>query len=231
MNNTSGDTSEFSTAISAAFEMFRMRLPLDSEIVKLSQVGWFLNYCMTPVETQRLVNDYMNASIRKVDSDFIDWLNNNGSNQKRRLIKLFPNAKKLITEAFLMHKKGYYNSSVCLFLIIADHISKDSLSNLTKIEPYRGVYSLNSRAMEKLKNLTENRSTNGMNLYLPLVRSNSINQSDTDSSNYKHSINRHAILHGKNVVFGNKLNSFKALSFLIFVLDAMRVLSYQSKEI
>lgn len=218
-------------AVLVALETFRIRTPLDNEIIDLSQSGWFLNYCMTPVETQRLVNDFMNGNMRKVNSGFVDWLSDHCHKQKQRLIRLFPDAKKLIAEAFLMHKKGYYHSSICLFLIISDHISRDSILKLTGLEPYNGIYSLNGIAMKKLKDRTDN-MMNGMNLFLPLVRDNSINQSDKiQKSNPKQNINRHAILHGKNVVFGNKLNSFKALSFLIFVLDSIRVLSRQSEKI
>jgi len=132
---------------------------------------------------------------------------------KEQLYTRYPNRKNVLESAFNAHDRGEYNLSIPVFLAQADGIGTQLLSG---ISPFSRKTSSTPRILvtaEEINRLSAQVDTTIIEpLGLPLgmtARSNS-----SERLLHPHLYNRHEVLHGISVDYGNKINSLKAISIL-----------------
>lgn len=120
-----------------------------------------------------------------------------------RLLLDYPDREHLINEAFSLHREARYYASIPLFLMLAEGIGfgKTSFSvfntsqNKPEVAKYFKTIKSKSRSIEDM-------------FSRPLVENHPL------SRNKPGKLNRHTVLHGKDLAYGTKINSLQALSFL-----------------
>jgi len=119
-----------------------------------------------------------------------------------------PERAVIIGKAITAHQREDYELSVPVFLAQADGIAKEILGV--------SVYTRKTAKRKKIEEAIARLNPKGLeNPMLSLVAGDLPLTESTDSVDYApNSLNRHAILHGIDIVYGSKLNSLRALSWL-----------------
>lgn len=176
------------------------------------QYGWCMSSTIAArckseiVESARMsnenrLNDYMISVISEGLNDI----------EKELRDKYFQRAH-IIECAFECHRNMRYEASIPLFLIQADGICVDlfggSLFNKTKEKV--------PRVAEAIEKLIEESDLMDSLIY-PLKNNNPLCASENSDCYNPNVINRHTIVHGKDVDYASEINSYKAISVIDFI--------------
>jgi len=127
---------------------------------------------------------------------------------------LYPFRTKVLNSAFLSHREKNYYSSIPLFLTQADGICFD----LTD----KRVYRTNKGVPEISKLIRELPEKDILKILLqPLKIQGLITATKDQRHSFSGNINRHEILHGISVDYGTRINSCKAISWLVYISDVL----------
>ena len=166
-------------------------------IKNLAYRGWYILIEMELPEITLLSGFITNKKYDELDNYMCNIIESKLDQIEKEIIQKYPNRKKIIHFAFCAHKKGEYDLSVPVFLIQADGIcnellkvhlySKKNKRPLTeeKVEKYVSDSIIMSALVEPLRNISGlNVSTEYKNQY-PII------------------LNRHEIIHGLDLNYGN----------------------------
>lgn len=171
----------------------------------LSTYGWYISPIMKYKDVFEIFIDIQNLNIKKAEGILLKYYRKEINNIKKNLIENYPERKNVISEAFKAHKQKMYFSSTILFLSQADGIGDGKI--------FRGKKPLKEY-------LSKGKNFELLDTILP--KETAINE-DTRKikSNFFSDLNRHGVMHGLHTNYGNKKNSFKALSLLCFISDSV----------
>lgn len=173
---------------------------LDYDNVLLKN-GWFFPFDISVTDAMLLAFQFENDESNEANNYLIKYYRKNANNILNELVAMFPERENVLKEAFSAHRKKMYYASTILFLSQADGIT-DNIIFMGK--KFKEFYKYNSS--HPLAELFNNKN--------PLT--SSFNKGKKTNLE-EESLNRHGIIHGNMMKFGNKLNSCKALSLLYFV--------------
>lgn len=180
---------------------------LNTNAYLLSKYGWYISTNMMTDSVFKIFEAIQNDNIEIAEVFFLRYYRKNISNIKTFLIKKYPDRELLITEIFKAHKQKMYFSSTILFLSQADGICEGKIFRGKKaLETY-----LNDKKYHDIINVV-------------FSKESAIN-ADTrteDKSNYFSDLNRHGVMHGLHLNYGDEKNSLKALSLFCFLSDFIR---------
>ncbi len=150
-----------------------------------------------PELTQNTLRDFFRGRLDDIESD---------------LVKSYPNRELILRDAFQAHREGKYTPSVPVFLAQADGITHDVVrkhifQESTRKDLRRSLPPSEYGFAEAILNLLVLRK-------LPLWKPG-------QGTSPEDHLNRHRVLHGTSVDYGNEINSLKAVSFLAWVPWAM----------
>ncbi len=176
--------------------------------------GWFISGWHTPLAVLGQLASWVENS----EGDTTDeWLADHFSELLPTIaeeIKLkFPHRYPVLADAFEAHKQGKFSLSVPVILSQADGVGLDIFG----VSPYsrkRENTALLRRWLDD--NLTWEKEPSYFRMIAELLRINRSIAREDASSCY---LNRHAVLHGLSSDYGTRVNSCKALSWLLFVAD------------
>ena len=180
-------------------------------IYKTATYGWYiddfsknstldLNFCLRVI--------YGNLP-EKLDSYLVAYYDKNLLNIKNRLINRYPNRKIILKEAFNAHSKEMYHSSICLLITQIDGICDDLLD---------AKFFLNKNYLPEIKEKIESKEIKYSDFLLsPISKKAIINEWEKDLEKYPVRLNRHEIIHGKDVFYGDRINSFKVISMISYI--------------
>lgn len=124
--------------------------------------------------------------------------------------KRFPSREKLIRAAFKAHRRQEYELSIPVFLAQTDGICKEVVKQylFTKQnkKPRTAIY------VEQIAADTYRAA-----LSSPLAKTLPIGASEHERAEEFNELNRHMVLHGESLDYGNKVNSLKAISLVNYV--------------
>jgi hypothetical protein len=144
----------------------------------------------------------------KIDDFMSQWVESKLPAVKEMLAQGYPERKKLLDKAFQAHDSGDYDLSIPVFLAQADGIWHDlsGKSGYEKKERKRYIEKERSarNIPERLSYLFAPLRSN-----TPLCKHYSKGRADT--------LNRHGIFHGLITDYGTKINSLKAISWLLYI--------------
>lgn len=174
----------------------------------LANYGWYVSEKLQMNQLTGLVNLAHNEEEEYLDTFFLEYYSEHISDNVNSLKIRFPERKEMFEEAFKAHNNKLYHSSTLLWLTLCDGICEGEFFKL------KG----NKRAIRKW--LKDNDTPDTYGKYLEVITEvNAIDAYTGDKAKYKSQLNRHGIVHGYDINYGNEINSLKAFSLLVFIKD------------
>ncbi|MBI4810469.1 MAG: hypothetical protein HY800_03330 [Ignavibacteriales bacterium] len=185
--------------------------------ILLAEEGWFSALDTTYGMEREIYHLTMAGEITKVDRLLVDMYLKKLKGVEKKITSAFPKRKELIKQAFWAHNKRRYDLSIPLFLSQSDGISMD-ITN--------GEYFLKDKGRPRTAKFVDSKILNPIFSQLfELLRINLPISASKDQRKKQHvNFNRHAILHGEDLHYGTKLNSFKAISLLSYLSSLNEIL-------
>jgi hypothetical protein len=180
-------------------------------INKTSSYGWYIDdfskeskiniskclkfiYNNLPERLDEYLSDYYNIKIIKIEDD---------------LKSKYPKRSAIISEAFYVHRNKLFHSSICLFITIIDGICDDVLD---------AKFFKNIKDLPEIKvKLEEKKFKYSDFLLAPIKNKGAINAWEKELDKYPIRLNRHEIIHGTDINYGNEINSLKIISMLSYI--------------
>jgi hypothetical protein len=206
--------------ISPAFadfqESFRQLPPRAQEAaLTLADNGWYLDWKMTIPDLWELNKALLGGNADQAEIELVEHFTNRADGIENELLTKFPHRAHLIRSAFGAHRREEYELSIPVFLAQADGICFD-------------VINMSVFRSEKNRPLTASyvdtvaRDTLRAALLSPLSRTLPINATERQRPPGSTALNRHTVLHGESLDYGNKANSLKAISFVNYIAHVLR---------
>ncbi|MEY7999668.1 hypothetical protein AB8U03_05515 [Clostridium sp. Mt-5] len=193
-----------------------------------------LYYVIEEYKKSNNINDYKN-NVNRIMNDFID---NESDYIIQKTFQLFPTHKNIINDAYDAHKKELYTLSIPIFLIQADGICNEILG----VSLYSKIHN-KPKTKDKIKGFLEKNDIDPetdnieyLLIYHPLelLSSLAINTEDIDEKYNNNEIysrfNRHGIIHGNDITYGNRTNSNKCISILAYLCDLKKQIDYHEEN-
>ncbi len=184
----------------------------------LAEKGWFVYFDLQTISAQKLMEITTEISNQKFTDDMLmESLEGRFEEIKESITAEFPKRKPIIIQALKAHTRGDYYLSIPVLLAQTDGICYEK----TEKYLFRGEKPSTATCVnEKIAGDALMEA-----ILLPLAEKTSINMNEKDrkeNTNFDPNIlNRHMILHGESLDYGTKENSFKALSLLYYVSQAL----------
>ncbi len=194
-------------------------------IQNLAYRGWYISIEMDLPEITLLAGFITNKKYDELDNYMCNIIESKLDQIEKEIIQKYPNRRKIIQSAFNAHKKGEYELSVPVFLAQADGICNELLkvslykkyTPKKKEDPKQKIRLLTSKEIEKYV-------SNGFimsALVEPLRNISGLNVSKEYKNQYPVILNRHEIIHGLDLNYGNKKNSLKTITLLYYFISVV----------
>ncbi|MCU1264121.1 MAG: hypothetical protein JWM21_439 [Acidobacteria bacterium] len=198
------------------FERLR-DLPEDTKrfLRDLAYRGWFFTDEMTLNEISVFYN--LTTAQNSVDEAQIDiymeaLVEKYKERIKKSLYTRYPARKNVLESAFNAHDRGEYNLSIPVFLAQADGIGTELLRGISPFSRKTSSPGTLATAAE-INNLSALVDTTLIEpLGLPMAMT--AKSTSSERLGHPHLYNRHEVLHGISLDYGNNRNSLKAISLL-----------------
>jgi hypothetical protein len=193
------------------------QLPEDTKrfLRDLAYRGWFLTDEMTLNELAVFLN--LNTSQNSADEGQIDEqmagiVERYIHDIKNKLYERFPPRRPVLEAAFGAHKQGQYNLSIPVFLAQTDGIGAELLNGVSPFSRkiVAGGLFATTAEINTLSSQVDTLLIDPLGLPLGITA----NTTSSERLQHPHLYNRHEVLHGISVDYGNKKNSLKAISML-----------------
>lgn len=171
--------------------------------VLLSQYGWYISSWMMVTDVWKMLAAVRDGRMAEVEQQLIQYYRDQLSNLCTWLCEKHPDRSILLRQAFDAHEKNMFYASTILFLSQADGLGDGKLLSKRKMNGF----------------LETQKSCDLTNAVLGTVTA--INADSMDKSNYFSDLNRHEVMHGLALSYGQEVNSLKALSLLTFIAQFM----------
>lgn len=206
---------EVKEAVRLFFENLRS-LPEDTKrfLRDLAYRGWFLTDEMTLNELSVFFN--LSTSQNSVDEAQIDkymeeLVAKYADHIRASLYERYPARKRILESAFKAHDTGEFDLSVPVFLAQADGIGMDLLNGTSPFsrKESAGVLAI-AAEINRLSAQVDTILIEPLGLRLGMTAKTT----SSERTQHPHIYNRHEVVHGISLNYGNKRNSLKAISLL-----------------
>ena len=182
------------------------------EVSLMAERGWFPNwftFFCHPEEENNSLDDFM-----------ISHIDENWDEIKKKMIELCPNRKNILNVMFDLHDQNNYIASIPLIFTQADGICGEEFTYFFSADP-----NTKKKATDDILGKFDDGEIQ-LNIFTEFLlepfktKLQLSNGSSKSSKMYKSKgPNRHGIIHGsrKHLDYGSKINGYKALSFLVFL--------------
>lgn len=210
----------FEARLKPVFEVLQKRLfQLDCDPDKLAKFNW-----LPDLSEWYFLPDELVEAIDKDDSQVIDRIliahfKSKESLYFNRLCESHPDRNHLLQEIQMLAEAKYYHGAIALIFSQVDGICFDLTRALMFASDNKKAHQ--PRVISALESVGYHLADNFWSLLKQKSPPSIANQKDTSSE-----LNRHKIIHGNALNYGNELNYYKTFSLLCFVhtiLDAIRI--------
>jgi len=190
--------------------------------------GWYVDFINIDMITMHLYSYRIINNENEVNLYLIKTYNEVADKILKKIVKMFPHRESIISKAFSAHKNKDYELSIPVLLTQIDGICFD----YTKYVYFKKTKSLNPTISKYFNDIKVNelfsRLLEPFNKTTPLSQNTDINEIYD-----KYFLNRHMILHGKDINYATEINSCKTISFIAYVVSIFDYLnnSTQSEKI
>ncbi len=181
-------------------------------ISNVAKSGWYISYNTNVNFVYEISEHYEKNHFRKIDNLMSIQIESNIEKIRKLIIKVFPKRKKVLNSAFNAHNSNDYYLSIPVFLTQIDGICID-ITNRKFFSRRKG--------MPLTKEIVGDFDSKnpGSHLLEPLRIQTPISASKNEFNDYSSNLNRHEILHGIDLKYGNRINSLKSISLLYYLSD------------
>lgn len=180
-------------------------------LYKMASYGWYVDDFSNEslIDTNQCLKYIYGNFPEKLDKYFSEYYCNKIDEIGKKLKSKYTKRKSIISEAFYTHKNNLYHSSICLFITLIDGICDDEFDS---------KFFKNKKNLPEIKSELENEQKDYLNFIIsPIKKKGAINGWEKELNNYPIRLNRHEIIHGKDVNYGNMINSLKLISMLSYI--------------
>lgn len=205
--------------ISPAFEELQRsfeELPpkIQEALLLLAQHGWYLDFNMSLPSLWDIKKAISSGEIEEVEEALVEYFESQLDEVEKSFGSKFPHRSHIISSAIKAHRNGEYFLSIPVFLAQTDGICKEVvyqyLFRKKDRKPCTAIY------VEQVAADTYKAA-----LLSPLAASTPISASEHEREEGFNLLNRHMVLHGESLDYGNKVNSLKAISLINYVSQAL----------
>jgi len=172
--------------------------------------GWYLDSEMPFPDVLEAADLFEAGTIERAHQNLCDHFDNRLSAIHRDLCSRFSKRSRILAQAFDAHRKCEYALAIPVFLSQADGICHD-LIGVQLYERRNGIPRLAACLP------VEKETPLGALFLYPLVSPNPISAGPAERSGLVDLFNRHTILHGESCDYDTRLNSCRALSWIVYV--------------
>ncbi len=180
-------------------------------INKTSAYGWYIDDFSkeAKVSSSKCLKFIYSNFPEKLDEYLSAYYSNKIDQIENDLKSKYPKRNATIAEAFYVHKNKLFHSSICLFITIIDGICDDVLN---------AKFFKNIKNLPEIKEKLEEKNMKFSDFLLsPIKNKGAINAWEKELDKYPIRLNRHEIIHGKDINYGNEINSLKIISMLSYI--------------
>lgn len=182
-------------------------------VIELAKYGWYTNYSFSLIDITEAYKLLKEEKIDEFDEYMSSKIHEQYEEIKKTLIERHLDRQKPLMAAFRAHEMKEYFLSIPVWLAQTDGISKD----LTQLQ-----FFLNNKDFSpKVSSWAKETPKIWMHVALCAALLDKGAFQKHQSQPNKINITRHSVLHGESNDYGSELNSFKALSLLIYISDVM----------
>lgn len=178
----------------------------------LGENGWYIDFNMAASAISVLANKELTE--KDLDVSLSEYFTSKLEEIEESIVDKYPRRNDIISAAFKAHRNGDYELSIPVLLTQIDGIGFETLG-----------HSLFKRkdGIPKTTKFVEERIGESLykGLLYPLAEDLEISRAWDETEVDFDLLNRPMILHGRNVVYGTKLNSLKVISFINYVVQAL----------
>ena len=194
-------------------EYFRVVKKIPESVKLLAENGWYFPLDFHPVELNRMASHINEGNGHIVDEEMIIYIDKELTNINDQLIKKFPKRSSVINAGIRAHKMHEYYLSIPVFFSqiegICEELTGDRFFKNKSNAPLTNEWLKNFETDSFTKILLEPLKFSG-----PMRKSQDIDNPI--------GINRHDVLHGNSVNYGDsKINGYKVLSLLYYIGDTV----------
>lgn len=193
------------------------KIPEDTKrfLADLAYRGWFLTDAMTLNELSvfyALATAQNSVDETQIDDVMEAMIERYINHIKSRLFERFPGRRSVLEAAFGAHERGEYDLAMPVFLAQADGIGAELLNGVSPFSrrSASGGMLATGAAINALSSRVDTILIESLGLPLGMTA----NTASAERRQHAHIYNRHEILHGVSLDYGNKTNSLKAISLL-----------------
>ena len=183
---------------------------IQETLLLLGENGWYLDLEMDLPFLWKLRNILDEGNIAKAEDALIEYYEGRTAEIEKILLNKFPHRIHLIKAAFIAHQREEYCLSIPVLLTQTDGICKEVVRQYlfmkSKGRPQTAIY-VDQIAADSFMTA----------LLSPLAETLPINASERERPTNFTGLNRHMVLHGESLDYGNKTNSLKAISLINYV--------------
>lgn len=180
-------------------------------INKTSSYGWYIDDFSkeSKIDHRKCLAHIYSNFPEKLDQYFSDYYNNKIDQIENDLKSKYPTRNAIISEAFYVHRNKLFHSSICLFITLIDGICNDVLD---------AKFFKNKNNLPEIKGKIEEKKMKHSDFLLsPINNKGAINAWEKELNKYPIRLNRHEIIHGIDINYGNEVNSLKIISMLSYI--------------
>lgn len=201
--------------ISPAFEQFNRsfhNLPprIKEALLLLGTHGWYMDEEWTIPDLFQLIKGLSSGNIDEAEHALIEHFESRTDDIEKSIVKRFPQREKIIRAAFNAHRKEEYELSIPVLLAQTDGICKELVSEFLFIKENKKPRT--AKYVERIVSDTFEAA-----FLSPLAQTLPIGASEHERPEGFNELNRHMVMHGESLDYGNKTNSLKAISLINYV--------------
>jgi hypothetical protein len=175
---------------------------------RILRYGWYLPHHVNEATINYLADNLGEGNVSHVDDCIMEILDRDCNADLDKLNSRFPSRAKAISSAFDAHRRGEYYLSIPVFFSQTEGICKIIIGSrffsVKKGKPITKDWASRPELSDYITLLLK-----------PLTEVGESRRSQDDGN--PSGANRHDVLHGDSTEYGTKVNSYKALSLLIYV--------------
>jgi len=176
----------------------------------LAEHGWYLDLEMSLPDLWEFRRAVSEGDVKEAENALADYFECRLDEIEKSILERFPQRAHVIRSAFKAHRQSEYELSIPVLLAQSDGMCKELIDQYLFIrkdkKPQTAIY------VEQVASDTFRAA-----LLSPLARTLPISASQHERAEDSSALNRHAVLHGESLDYGNKANGLKAISLLNYV--------------
>jgi hypothetical protein len=204
---------------SPAFEQFHpnlRELPIRTRdaLLILGMHGWYLDFKMPLSKLWKFQKAFSKGNAEDAEKALADYFEGRLNEIEISISERFPHRAHFVRAAFDAHRRKEYVLSIPVLFAQSDGMCKESVNQYLFVK--RGKKPGTAVYVEQVASDTFRAA-----LLSPLAQTLPISASEGQTPRSSNALNRHTVLHGVSLDYGNRINSLKAISLLNYLAQVL----------